>query len=1030
MAIAFVRSTQVSTTGGSTSTVGFNVASAAGNTLVLLVSTAIGRDNGSGAPYTSVISNISGTTFTRVASGSLLSGGIFYEHSQIWVASNIPAGQHLVTVNAGANSYDYGKLSLIEFSGVSSVSAVDVTAGKTGDSALGQFNTSITTATTTQPEELVIACFDAGGETDLTNYFSTGIVTPSGFTSVGFDDNARLGNRAFSHSYRTINTQGSQAVSWGTVANPGAGERLVWTANVATLKAQVSALVVSGTTRTAPASLLAGSATVSRSATPSGQTLAATGALIVSAVSGGKSAVAGMAIGFTFDNTSLKFDQTRPLTFDNVVSPLKETYTFDNDAYPTFDENIDFTFDGDDSLSSNSYTFDSTTYPTSDSLTGPTFDKSGTLIGVISRNASLLVGNVVGVPVNATGAVNFVATTLFTAGTVVARRQASVAVSVNSAATSFVAGIASALKSASLTGDIFVASVSFNPGQNISVGNAIANGVAFAASSSLGKQTLTFTFDSSTVPTFDRDNNYTADAEPVSASQSSVPFGVIYGRQSSLLTGSVTSTRLGIGGGIVLPAVTTVLDATPSTVVLGAIPGTLLTTSANFIGGSTLPQRTALVSGFDGVASTALLAGSAAATTNAVKSGSILSAVSSLIAGSATPQTSWVTTGVILSSQSAWVAGSISTATNTTTPTYTLPASVSLAVGVARGQKNAIPDNDVFVATTALLASSADTQTGGLVFSYIFGNNASLLAGSVSATKSAAPFGRLLTGSANFIAGGINGLRRALVDAQTLVAGTNYPEATSFAIQAVQHPGQTFLIRPELLAGGVTPTVNATVNGQTLSASASLAAGNIVYFAAVTVLSQTIAAQSAFLAGAVTGKQLTRRNTGGRAFNFLQEFLQPIVGQELIFSEQNGPRPAKPYATLSVRSISEQPIIQHQLNGNGIISLAKLQRMIVEVEYFGLGAFSKAQILGLKLQSPSNVIRGDEFGISVSQLRGVSRVPELLNQSQYEERAILEFTAYIMVEGDDDVGLIEHAIIQDTDADHACNFDFVYEGSN
>ncbi len=972
MAIAFVQSVQAGTSGGSTSTIGFSAASTAGNTLILSVSSSTGNQTVGGASYTSVSSNVSGTTFVKILSSSINHGDGFYEESQIWAAYNVPAGLHSVTVNCGVGSNDYGQLFLSEFSGLVNVSVVDVTGSKTGDTTLGQFDTTINAGTTTQANELIIAAFSAGGATNLSNYFTTGIVTPAGFTSIGYDPNARLGNRALSHSYRIANTTGAQNVSWGTIADPGAGEKLVWAANVASLKAQVAGLNIPGNTFSATSTFNLGSPTAVRRAVPSGQ--------IVSAAS---SIISGVAQGRI-----------------NAVARMANSFTFDSSGQPTFDQ-----------------------------TSGTTFDNDGTSVNLFFSSAVFSAGAITGLPTNQTG-VNLVASSSLSSGTSVAQRKSALAASLVSATTSLSAGTANARRLAAPSSVTLNATASFISGQNLGLLNTSINGVSFAAITSIGNQQLTYTFDSTNQPTFDNDSGYTFDSAPVSAGQSAVPFGAIFGRQSSLLSGAVSATRLGTAGNILLPVVSTVLVSTASVVAVGAIPGVILTAPASFLAGNPLPQLSVPASGITRVGTSSLIAGTATSKVNGTIAGTIFTANASVSVGTTSSQISKAAAGSLIITQSSLNAGTTSTATSVSTPSAIILATSAFTAGNAAAKKNANVGSVVFSSYSEIRYAFAQSGQGAVTEAVVLNAVTIITAGSVTATKISAPVGRLLTTSSFLISGGINGLKNGSVSGEVLLAGASYASSSPSSTQAVQRPSQTFLVRPELLAGQVTPTVNANVNPQMLAATSSMAAGNIVYFAAVNSISQNVAAQSAFFAGAAVGKQLSRRNTGGKAFNFLQEFLQPIVGQELIFSNQNGPRPAKPYATLAVRSISEQPIIEHDLNGDGIVSLAKLQRMIVEVEYFGFGAFSKAQILGLKLQSPRNVDRGQEFGISVSELRGVTRVPELLNQSQYEERGILEFTAYIMVEGDDDVGLIEHAIIQDTDADHACVFDFPHKGPN
>jgi hypothetical protein len=144
----------------------------------------------------------------------------------------------------------------------------------------------------------------------------------------------------------------------------------------------------------------------------------------------------------------------------------------------------------------------------------------------------------------------------------------------------------------------------------------------------------------------------------------------------------------------------------------------------------------------------------------------------------------------------------------------------------------------------------------------------------------------------------------------------------------------------------------------------------------------------------------------------LHALLAPIVAPgPLIFADQNGTRPAKPFSTLSVRSSTPITVVRHKPDTVGIETLDQLLRRTVEVQFFGAGSEEKAEAVALKLRYHTHVLRAETLGLGVSTIRSVTGLAELLNSSQFEERAILEFTVNDNVAGDDDVGLIEHVEI-------------------
>lgn len=144
----------------------------------------------------------------------------------------------------------------------------------------------------------------------------------------------------------------------------------------------------------------------------------------------------------------------------------------------------------------------------------------------------------------------------------------------------------------------------------------------------------------------------------------------------------------------------------------------------------------------------------------------------------------------------------------------------------------------------------------------------------------------------------------------------------------------------------------------------------------------------------------------------IQEFISPLVNGPLILADQNGPKPAKPFATLSVRSAVPFRPIRLIPDENG--SQANIQGMYlsIEIQSFGVTAFSDAHLTALKLRFETNSMRAESLGLGVSRITNITRVPELLSQSQFEERAIVEVTMYDALIAQDDVGLIESAIVE------------------
>jgi hypothetical protein len=145
----------------------------------------------------------------------------------------------------------------------------------------------------------------------------------------------------------------------------------------------------------------------------------------------------------------------------------------------------------------------------------------------------------------------------------------------------------------------------------------------------------------------------------------------------------------------------------------------------------------------------------------------------------------------------------------------------------------------------------------------------------------------------------------------------------------------------------------------------------------------------------------------------LHSLLAPIVSPwPLVMADANAPRPPKPFATLAVNAA--EPIgrqVERPVDEAGIIEVVEYRELSVEVQFFGPGCFETAQTVGLRVRLPSQVERAETLGVAVASIARATGVSALLNESQFEERGILEFTAYATEQVDDDVGLIEHAIL-------------------
>jgi hypothetical protein len=150
----------------------------------------------------------------------------------------------------------------------------------------------------------------------------------------------------------------------------------------------------------------------------------------------------------------------------------------------------------------------------------------------------------------------------------------------------------------------------------------------------------------------------------------------------------------------------------------------------------------------------------------------------------------------------------------------------------------------------------------------------------------------------------------------------------------------------------------------------------------------------------------------------LEEFLFPLwLPYPLIWADQNGTRPPKPYASLKVRSFGSAPLVSRPVDGIGVQTHHEHRTLRAEINVFGAEAVERAQRLSMQMRTPLNAGRAEELGIGISAVDQVRDLATLLHGSQYEQRALLEFTVHAIGTLDEQVGLIEHVVI-DCPPDH------------
>ena len=137
--------------------------------------------------------------------------------------------------------------------------------------------------------------------------------------------------------------------------------------------------------------------------------------------------------------------------------------------------------------------------------------------------------------------------------------------------------------------------------------------------------------------------------------------------------------------------------------------------------------------------------------------------------------------------------------------------------------------------------------------------------------------------------------------------------------------------------------------------------------------------------------------------------------KNIVWGYQNGPRTEKPYAMVTYTS-TRMPDheIYGQIDDNGIRINSSWRRAIVTIQFYcgqhdSHACASRAASL---LATESSINKQCQLDVAIGHRMMLEHVPALLNDSQYEDRAIYQFAFYYTENIPDDVGRIETVILE------------------
>lgn len=127
----------------------------------------------------------------------------------------------------------------------------------------------------------------------------------------------------------------------------------------------------------------------------------------------------------------------------------------------------------------------------------------------------------------------------------------------------------------------------------------------------------------------------------------------------------------------------------------------------------------------------------------------------------------------------------------------------------------------------------------------------------------------------------------------------------------------------------------------------------------------------------------------------------------IIFANQNGPRPPKPYITLRVDTAPRSGILAGPVTETGEQAFNSHRDAVVELQCFGDGGFDALDTLAQRLHGPTMLAAAYAANMAIYQTDAVQNVPVLRDGSTYEPRAVLDIGVRYTLEQIEDVGLIQ-----------------------
>ena len=145
------------------------------------------------------------------------------------------------------------------------------------------------------------------------------------------------------------------------------------------------------------------------------------------------------------------------------------------------------------------------------------------------------------------------------------------------------------------------------------------------------------------------------------------------------------------------------------------------------------------------------------------------------------------------------------------------------------------------------------------------------------------------------------------------------------------------------------------------------------------------------------------------------DLIEHVAGAvPVVFRDENGKRPAKPYIALKVTAARRARVHLGRLNEDGRQEVSAHREAGVELQYFGADAFAALDDLSLRLSFPGTVDFANSLDLAVFEVGDVQDIPVPRDNARFEPRAVLDIRVRYTGTLIDDVGIIETVEISGT----------------